>query len=189
MASNPITGLTEEQCLALERAAETRSEFVDGEMFAMFGGTKRHADLQVKLVGELYALLRGSRCRAYTSDFRVRTASGIYTYPDVSIVCGEAILADRYADTLLNPVALFEVLSASSEGYDRGLKFQHYRTIESLQDYVLVNQTKMRVEQFTRRADGTWTMRDLSNGADELQLGPAGIRISLQQIYAGVTFA
>ncbi len=186
MASSPVTKLTEEQYLALERAAETRSEFVDGEMFAMSGGTTGHARLQSNLHGELYSALRDGGCHAYTSDFRVRTASGVLTYPDVSVVCGDAKLADSYADTLLNPTVLIEVLSPSTEGYDRGLKFQHYRTIESLRDYLLVDQGKIRVEQFTRQSDGTWTFRDYLNESDDVVIESIAVRISMRRIYAGV---
>jgi len=185
MATNPISKLSEEQYLALERVAETKSEFLDGEMFAMSGGTRRHADLQSNLHGELFAQLRGRPCRAYTSDFRIRTASGVYTYPDLSIVCGDVKVADTWTDTLLNPVVLIEVLSPSTEGYDRGLKFQHYRTIESLQDYILVDQTKVRIEQFTRQSDGTWSLRDLSAATDELRIESIGVRLPVAQIYAG----
>ena len=190
MASNPSPGLTEEQYLAIERAAEFKSEFLNGEMFAMSGASMRHASLQGNLQGELHARLRGGPCRVFTSDLRVRvSATGLYTYPDATVVCGPPLLADAYQDILLNPVTIFEVLSKTTESYDRGLKFQHYRTIESLKDYILVDQNKIRIEQYTRQADDTWTLRDHQQPDDELKIACIGVSIPLARIYEGVEFS
>jgi Uma2 family endonuclease len=184
MASNPVPRLTEEQYLAIERAAQFKSEFLNGEMFAMAGASMQHCRLQGNAYAELRTLLRGGRCEAFTSDFRVRvSSSGMYTYPDVSVVCGKPILADAHQDILLNPVVIFEVLSPSTESYDRGLKFQHYRTIESLKDYILVNQNRILVEQFIRQADNTWILRDYPRAEDELKIDSIGVQIPLARIY------
>jgi Uma2 family endonuclease len=156
MVSNPAPKLTEEQYLAIERAAERKSEFANGEMFAMSGGSLRRARLQLNLYGELHAALGGGSCEVLTSDLRVRvSATRTYTYPDVTVVRGQPLLLDTHQDVLLNPAAILEVLSPSTQGYDRGLKFQHYRTVESLKEYILVSQDKMWIEQDTRQPEQT----------------------------------
>jgi Uma2 family endonuclease len=183
VASHSVTKLTEEQYLELDRAAEFKSEYFDGEMFAMSGGSMRHADLQSNLQGELYAALRNGQCRVYGPDFRVRVSSSIYTYPDVSVVCGKRLLADDRQDALLNPVAIFEVLSPSTETYDRGLKFQHYRTIATLQEYILVDQSQVRIEQYTRQDNNVWALRDYQSLDDQVTLASIGVSLSLGRIY------
>jgi len=189
MASNPVSKLTEEQYLALERSAPTKSEFVNGTMFAMSGASLRHALVGANLLGELHASLRGSRCRAVTADLRVHVpATGLYTYPDATVVCGPPVMLDAVQDTLENPTVLFEILSPSTEGYDRGVKFQHYRTIESLTDYVLIDQSKMRVEHFNRSADARWSLQDLLRPEDHLRIESIAVEIPLALLYAGIEF-
>ena len=184
MASNPVTKVTEEEYLALDRAAEIRSEFLDGEMIAMSGGSMRHAQLQANLIGEFFAALRGTDCRVYGSDFRVRVSkTRMYAYPDVSVVCGKPLLADEHQDILLNPMVIFEILSPSTEKYDRGLKFQHYRTIDSLRDYVLVSQDAVRLEHYTRGDDATWTLRDYQSLQEELTIASIGVSLPLGRVY------
>ena len=184
MASNPVTKVTEEEYLAIDRAAEVRSEFFDGEMFAMSGGSMRHARLQRNIIVELHARLLGSKCEVFTSDFRVRISScRMYAYSDVTVVCGKPILADERQDILLNPAVIFEVLSPSTEYYDRGPKFQYYRAIESLTDYILVDQNQVRIEQYTRGAANTWTLRDYQRPEEDLQIPSIGISLALERIY------
>src|SRR5271165_1282871 len=184
MASSPITKVTEEEYLALDRAGEVRSEFLDGEMWAMSGGSRWHARLQGNVYAVIHNALDGGDCQAFTSDFRVGVKSGgMYAYPDVTVVCGELLLADSHQDVLLNPVVIVEVLSPSTEKYDRGVKFQYYRTIESLRDYILVAQDRVRVEQFTRGETSTWTFRDYQSVEDELKIESIGVRASLGRIY------
>lgn len=183
VASNPVSKLTEDQYLAIERAAEFKSEFVDGEMFAMAGGSNRHGLIQGNLFGELYLCLRGSACRPFGSDSRVRVSSRAYVYPDVTVVCGKQPAADEHEDILFNPAVIFEVLSTSTEKYDRGLKFQLYRTIDSLQEYILVNQEQVRVERYTRQPDGTWILHDYQGTDQELNIDALGIAIPLRRIY------
>lgn len=188
MASHSVTKLTEEQYLALDRAAEFKSEYFDGEMFAMSGGSMEHARLQKNITGELYNALRGRDCEPFGSDFRVRVSSRMYTYPDVSVVCGKPVLADDHQDVLLNPVAIFEVLSPSTETYDRGFKFQRYRTIASLQDYILVNQTEIRIEHYTRQANNLWILRDYQLLDEEMTISSIGVSLPLSRIYDRVEF-
>jgi Uma2 family endonuclease len=188
MASNPITKVSAEEYLAQDRAAESRSEFLDGEIIAMSGGSARHSRLKVRLVHEVYAVLRGTSCEAFDSDFRVRVSPRMYTYPDLAVVCGEAMFADQREDILLNPTAIFEVLSPSTEYYDRVVKFQHYREVESLQDYVLVAQDQVRVEQYTRGVSNTWTLHDYQHPDDVLQIASIGISLTLAAIYERIEF-
>ena len=188
MASHPVSKLTEEQYLAIERAAEFRSEFVDGETFARAAVSISHLRIQGNLLGEVYKASRGSAFEPFGSDSRVRVSSQAYVYPDVTVVCGEQQPIDEHDDLLTNPVAIFEVLSPSTEKYDRGLKFQFYRSIDSLSDYVLVKQKQVRVEQFTRHADGgTWTFRDYQGPDEELKIDSIGVAIPLRRIYDRVS--
>lgn len=188
MASHPVNRVTEEQYLALDRAAEVRSEYFDGEMFAMSGGSKRHTRLAVNIIRELSNAFGEGPCEVFNSDFRVRVSSKMYTYPDVSVVCGEPAVGDSHEDILLNPIAIFEVLSPSTENYDRGLKLQHYRAIPSLREYLLVDQKQVRIEQYTRQPDGVWAFRDYQSLDDELKLESVGVSIPLNHIYQRVEF-
>jgi Uma2 family endonuclease len=183
MASNPVSKLTEEQYLAIERAAEFKSEFLDGVMYAMSGGSMRHSYLAVNLIAELSAMLRGGECQIFNSDLRVRVSPRMYAYPDVSVVCGKPLLADGHQDVLLNPVIIVEVLSPSTEQYDRGMKFQLYRTIESLREYILVDQDKVLIEQYIRQDANTWTLRDHPTLEDELKMDSIGVSLPLRLIY------
>jgi Uma2 family endonuclease len=189
VASHPVTKLTEEQYLALDRAAEVRSEFLDGDMIAMSGGSMRHAQLAVNLLAVLHAALRGGKCQAFGSYFRVRVSSRMYAYPDVTVVCGKPALADQRQDILLNPTVIVEVLSPSTEHYDRGVKFQHYRGIESLKDYILVDQNQVRIEHYTRGDVGTWTLRDYQGPEAVLVIESVGVSLPLDRIYERVEFA
>lgn len=189
MASSPIHKLTEEQYLALDSAAEIKSEFLDGEMFAMSGGTAAHSRLQRDLLVELTSHLGDGPCEVFTADLRIRVnRTRLYTYPDVSVVCEKAIFADGASDTLLNPAVVFEILSPSTEFHDRGRKFQHYREAEILKDYIMVSQDSVRVEQYTRQNDGTWTLRDHVNLEAELKIESINVAIPLARIYHRVTF-
>jgi Uma2 family endonuclease len=188
MASHSITKLTEEQYLALDRAAEFKSEFVDGEMYAMSGGSMRHSELQSNIQGELFAALRNGDCRVHGPDFRIRVSGRMYTYPDISVVCGKPALADDHQDVLLNPVAIFEILSPSTETYDRGLKFKRYRSIASLQDYILVNQTEIRIEHYTRQANNLWILRDYQSLEEEMTISSIAVSLPLHRIYDRVEF-
>ena len=183
MASHSVTKLTEDQYLALERAADFKSEYFDGEMFAMSGASLRHAALQSNIQGELYAVLRNQECRAYGPDVRIRVSNRMYTYPDVTIVCGKPILADERQDVLLNPTVIFEILSPSTEKYDRGLKLQHYRAIESLQDYILVDQSQIRIEHYTRQDKNVWTLRDYQSLEDTMTIASIDAALSLARVY------
>jgi Uma2 family endonuclease len=149
--------LTVEEYFALEEKAERRSEFYDGEMFPTAGASKEHNILTRNLVGELYQRLKGSPCQVFIADQRVKVdRTGLYTYPDLLVVCGEPEYAPENGDTLTNPRAVVEVLSDSTERYDRPTKFRHYQTLPALQEYVLVAQDEPLVERYTRTPTGRW---------------------------------
>jgi Uma2 family endonuclease len=188
VASSPITKVTAEEYLALDRAAEFRSEFIDGEIIAMSGGSMRHSGVKINLAGEFRDALRGTPCRAFDSDFRVRVSPRMYTYPDLTVVCGKPMLADDRQDILLNPKVIFEVLSPSTEYYDRGVKFRRYREIESLTDYILVDQDQARIEQFTRGDSHTWTLRDYQSASETLLIESIGISVPIARIYERIEF-
>ena len=188
MASHPVTKLTEQEYLALERPAEFKSEFFRGEMFDMSGASLRHLRLQQNLSTEVSVALRGGRCEVFGSDLRVRVSSDMYTYPDITVICGQPALADDHQDVLLNPLAIFEVLSPSTERYDRGLKRQRYTGLASLKDYILVSQTNLHIEQFTRQENNLWTVRDYATLDEELTIASIGVSLSLARIYERVEF-
>jgi Uma2 family endonuclease len=170
--------------LAQELASDTKHEFLDGEIFAMAGGTPEHARLSSRVVGALLAQLRGRPCEAFSSDLRLRVlATGLATYPDVSVVCGRFEQDPEDANTLINPVVLVEVLSDSSEAYDRGEKFAHYRRIPSLREYVLVSQRRPRIEVFRRNEDGNWTLFE-ADASGSVQLVSIGCELSVDEVYS-----
>jgi Uma2 family endonuclease len=177
---------TEDEYIELERRAETKSELVDGEIFAVAGAKPRHnalaANVMIALGGRLRA--KGSPCVVFTSDQRLRSeATGIHTYPDVSVACGPLVHA-KSRDTLINPTVIVEVLSNSTEGYDRGAKFAHHRTIQGFVEYVLVSQRGQRIEHFRRLESGQWLLTLLEGDEAVLELPSLGRTIPLGEIYA-----
>jgi len=181
--------VTPEQYLSVERNSEIKSEYYDGQMFAMSGGSLAHALLPLRIVELIAPGLRNGACEAVTSDLRVRVASaGPFFYPDLTVYCGEAHLADEYNDVLLNPSVIFEIVSRSSEGYDRGFKFAQYRQIESLREYVLVSQTEPRIEVFARQADQSWVLREWVGMDAVCRLASVGVEFSLSDIYRNIRF-
>jgi Uma2 family endonuclease len=182
--------ITPEEYLAIERGSEHRHEYFRGELFAMAGASRAHSLIGVNLTAELRGALKGGPCEAHASDMRVRVlATGLYTYPDASVVCQDAQFDDKHVDTLVNPVVIFEVLSPSTEAYDRGKKFEHYRTLESLREYVLVAQDAPRVEHFARLDDGSWRMTVVNGLEAALELPALACRLPLSEIYARVDFS
>jgi len=162
MASLAQPRFSPEQYLTLERQSVHKSEFLSGEIFAIAGVSYTHNLIVANVLSELRSALRGSSCRAVANDQRVLIqATCLYTYPDVVVTCGEPHFNDDHLDTLLNPAIIVEVLSPSNEAYDRGEKFAHYRRLNSLSDYVLISQDKMRVEHFTREGE-RWVLSEIS---------------------------
>ena len=189
MSALPKKKLTPQEYLVIERAADFKSEFFDGEMFAMAGTSKEHSIITVNLTGEFYAALRGKVCQPFSSDLRVKvSASGLYTYPDLTIVCGPVDVEDEQADVLLNPTLIIEVLSPGTERYDRGKKFDLYRELDSLKEYVLVSQDQYRVEQFLRGNGSEWGYRVAFKEDDIVEFPSVGCSIPIKDIYARVAF-
>jgi Uma2 family endonuclease len=189
MATQPATRITEEDYLRLERAATYKSEFVNGEIFAMSGGTRRHSRSAANWIAHLTYKLRGENCDVFTSDMRVRTtASGSYVYPDVSVACGATVTNEDDDDILLNPKIIIEVLSPSTADYDRGKKFELYREIPSLQEYVLTHSDAPHVEHFARQADSSWIFREYKGLENSLRLASINCEIGLADIYERILF-
>ncbi|MBI2949613.1 MAG: Uma2 family endonuclease [Verrucomicrobia bacterium] len=183
------TRLTEAEYLAQERGAPFKSEFHDGEMFAMAGGSPMHSLIAANLIAAFHRALRGRGCLTFTSDLRVKVEmTGLNTYPDVSVVCGELRFADAEQDTLVNPTLVAEVLSDATEGYDRGEKFEHYRRIATLQAYLLASQRKPRLELFLKSEDGQWLLREAAGLEASLEIPPLNINLPLGEVFANVTF-
>jgi Uma2 family endonuclease len=174
---------TPEEYLALERAAEFRSELIDGEIVARSGASANHNVVAGNCFAAIHYQLRGRPCRIFMADMRVRVDSaGLYTYPDLAGLCGAPVFDDEQADTLLNPGLLVEVLSPSTEAYDRGEKFALYRRLDSLIDYVLVSQDKMRVEHYRRR-DEQWVLTVYESPATSLVLDSLAATLPIGEIY------
>lgn len=181
--------LTVEEYLEAERRAETKSEYLDGEVVAMTGASFRHNVIVANLIGELRQQLKGRPCIVAPGDLRVHIpATGLYTYPDVIAICGEPRFEDRELDTLLNPTLILEILSPTTEAYDRGKKFEHYQTIESLAEYVLVSQESPRVEQYIRQDGGRWLFSATSGLDNRLILASIGCELELAEVYDKVPF-
>ena len=190
MSSNPRTYLTPEEYLAIERGAEYKSEYIDGEMVAMTGASRKHNLITINTSREITNQLKGRPCEAYASDMRVRIpATNLYAYPDVTVVCGEPVFEDDYVDTLTNPTLIVEVLSDSTESYDRGKKFRYYRTIDSLAEYVLIAQDEYRVEQYIKQPDGRWLLSEVRSLNDQVELSSVNCTLSLKEIYDKVRLA
>ena len=184
MCALPKHYLTPEEYLAVEREAQTKSEYYRGEAFAMAGASFADTTISFNLLVSLAPQLKRGSCTARSSDLRVNVrATSFYAYPDIVVVCGQPQFEDRHRDTLLNPTAIFEILSRSTEGYDRGEKFAQYRMFESLTDYILVSQYRPLVEHFTRQPDESWLLKSYS-GMDAILLVPSiGCELTLSEIY------
>jgi Uma2 family endonuclease len=189
MSAQSQPRLTPEEYLDLDRASEFRNEYYNGRMYAMSGGTPRHSLIIGNLNRELSTALKKRPCLVYTSDLRVRIApDGLYTYPDMSVVCEEPRLLDGRKDTLLNPALLIEVLSPSTEIRDRGFKSAQYRQIESLQEYALVSQTEPRVEVFRRQGGGHWLFSEFVGLEAVCEFASVSASVPLAEIYHKVAF-
>ncbi|MEQ8676953.1 MAG: Uma2 family endonuclease [Aggregatilineales bacterium] len=177
-----------EQYLAYERGADTRHEFVGGDVWAMAGESERHNQITSALNFLLYGQLLDRDCAVFQSDMRVKADEKVYFCPDIVVVCGETDYADDTRDILLNPTVVIEVLSPSKEDYDRGRKFTNYRKIASLRDYVLVAQSEMNVEHHALRVGEGWLLKEYANAEDRVQLLSIDCTLTLSNIYRKVTF-
>lgn len=184
MATLPNPPLTEEQYLEIERQAFEKSEFHDGQMFAVSGGTPNHALLSAAVCALLHGRLP-PECRVFSSDLRVKAeAVGLYTYPDCTVICGNPQLYGSRKDVALNPVLIAEVLSPSTEDYDRGKKFEWYRTIKTFREYLIVHQDRRHVEHYSKQDDGSWVLREHLVVDAAVSIPRLGVEIRLADLYA-----
>ena len=184
MAEAKPSQMSYAEYLALDAVSESKHEYLRGEVYAMAGGTPEHAALAMAVGAELRAALHGRPCRAYSSDLRVRVeATDLSTYPDITVVCGALETANTDAHAVINPTLIVEVLSDSTEGYDRGEKFAHYRRIPSLREYLLVSQQSHRLESLYKNDEGDWVLREAGPG-EALQLRALeGVRLETDVVY------
>ncbi|EDN69910.1 protein of unknown function DUF820 [Beggiatoa sp. PS] len=190
MSAQPqLAILTPAEYLAIERQAKYKSEYFEGEIFAMSGASPEHNQITINIVGELYAQLKKRPCRVFMSDMRVKVSpTGLYTYPDVVAFCDPPCFDDKQKDTLLNPNVIIEVLSDSTEGYDRGKKFQHYRTLDSLQEYLLIAQNKCQIEHYVRQPNNQWLFSETNELEATIDLPSIECSLVLSDIYDKVDF-
>jgi len=187
MATEPHQRLSIQEYLALERQSEGRHEYLDGEMFATSGASRRHNRIVLNVGKRLDSALEERGCDVFVSDMRVLTPDNkFFTYPDVVAVCGEPKFADAEVDTLLNPEVIVEVLSPSTEDYDRGTKFDHYRSIPNLKEYVLVAQDRVHVKHYQKQTNDGWPLLELDDLGLTLELQSVGCRLLLAAIYKRV---
>jgi Uma2 family endonuclease len=189
MSAVPKKKYTEAEYLAIEREAEYKSEFYNGEIFAMAGATYDHNRVKDNLASALNRQLTGGPCYALTSDMKVKVkATGLFAYPDIVVMCDPPEFLDETKTVLLNPAVVVEVLSPSTEKYDRGTKFRHYQRVSSLREIVLVAQDEPVCERFVRQADGTWNLATATHLEEDLIFVTIPARVRLSEIYAGITF-
>jgi Uma2 family endonuclease len=187
VSSRPDRWISPEQYLEVERRAEYKSEYLDGRVYALSGASRTHNLIALNLASELSRQLRRRPCEVYASAMRLKVSeTGLYTYPDVTVVCGEPRLEDRHADVLLNPTLLVEVLSRSTERHDRGRKAEHYRRIPSLQEYLLVSQTEPHVERYRRHGERDWLLSEVEGLEAAVELDSIGCRLVLAEVYERV---
>jgi Uma2 family endonuclease len=197
MSTQPKTFITPEQYLEIERKAEFKSEYYNGEMFPLGGETVdmasaswAHNLLVGNAVGLLHEQLRSRNCCVAPSDVRIYVpATGLFTYPDAIVVCDKPQFQDDRRDTLLNPALIIEVLSPSTEAYDRGRKFEHYRSVASLKYYVLISADRMYLERYTRQPNGLWLFESASKPEETVTFEAIGCSVKLSDLYEKVEFA
>ncbi len=190
--------VTEEEYLAMERASEERHEYIDGYVFAMAGESIEHGDICVNLISMLHPQLRNTPCRARIANSKVRSGprpalarsrKGMFSYPDLFVICGELEFYDEHRDVFLNPTAVFEVLSPSTETFDRGEKFLRYQNWNpTLKDYVLISQNSPTIEHFSRQADGSWTYRVYQGLETSFSIKTIKCNLKLSEVYERVKF-
>ena len=189
MSSAALKRLSWEEYVDHERHADQKSEFFDGELFAMAGGSSNHALVATNFTREAGNALKPRECRVFGSDLRVLCPNGLGTYPDASIVCGEPQYQGDRRETLLNPVVIVEVLSPTTEAYDRGKKFEQYQSLPSLREYVLISQDHVRIDHFARQPQtGQWLLTTYDDPDGTLELPAVDVSLSIAEIYAKVTF-
>ncbi len=189
MNPNPVKKMSPDEFLAFERAADEKHEYYDGIIVAMSGAKRAHNTISTNLNGLLWQHFKGKNCENYSNDMRVFVPkTRLFAYPDIVVICGEPQFQDNVPDTLTNPILLIEILSDSTEGYDRGLKFQNYRSIDSLKEYVLVSQDKASVEKYIKHGDGFWRLSEATGLDESITLESIDCSVTLADVYDKVNF-
>lgn len=189
MAAPVLKQITPEEYLEIERTAENKHEYIRGEVIAMAGASLIHNTIVSNVIGTIYPFLKNKSCNIYPSDLRVSVSSAeLYTYPDATIVCDEPQMPDGRFDTITNPSVIFEIISPSTEDYDRGRKFFFYMQIPSLKEYILINSTNTYVQAARRQADGSWKFEDIRDMDATLSINTIGQSVPLKDIYANVVW-
>lgn len=179
--------VTEDEYIERERKSQEKQEFIHGAIVAMAGASPKHNAIAANVIIALGASLRGGRCKVLTSDQRVHVEeTGLYTYPDVTVVCDKPRFHPKFRDTLMNPKVIVEVLSDSTEDYDRGAKFAHYRKLASFTEYLLVAQAGKQIEHYRRLETGQWLLTDYQGDEAKVPLPTLGIELSFAEIYDNV---
>jgi Uma2 family endonuclease len=187
MSAQPTSLVSVAEYLAFERRQPDKHEFFDGEIYLQAGASIAHNLITANIIGVLHQQLRANPCTILPSDMRVRTPRHKqYMYPDATIICGSPIFDDEYHDTIINPTVIFEVLSPSTEQYDRGRKFQAYRRLSTLQEYVLISQTMMRIEHFKRQNEMMWLMIEYTQPDQVIELTSVACTLPLTTLYEKV---
>ncbi len=184
MVSQTERRFSPEEYLALERRVESKHEFIEGQIVMMTGASESHNLIVVNVLASLHGQLRSTPCKVFPSDMRVQVdPARFYTYPDLVVVCDQAEYGDGELDTLLNPTLIIEILSPSTEAYDRGEKFRRYRAVGSLQEYVLIAQDRCSVERYVRQPGGDWLLSEFADLGSEVELRSIGCRLRLNEVY------
>lgn len=179
-----------EEYLAAERESLERHEYFEGEIFLMSGASDEHNTIAMNTASELHQQLKKRPCKVYQSDMRVHIPkTGLYTYPDIAVVCDKPqFLPDEHFDTLTNPILIIEVLSSSTEGYDKGAKFDNYRSLESLREYVLISQDAKKIMRYTKQTNESWLLTDFIGDKTEIELSSIECALTTEDIYDKVDF-
>ena len=189
MSARPKPYISPQAYLAAERAGEIKHEYYDGQVYAMAGASERHNLIAMNIGASLHSQLRRRACTVYPSDLRGKVSPlGFYIYPDISVVCGAAQFEEARRDTLLNPTVIVDVLSPSTEGYDRGRKFQFYRALPSLHEYMLVAQESLHIEHYTRQPGGRWVLVESDQFDALFQLATIDCTLTAADVYEKVLF-
>lgn len=181
--------ISPEHYLELERASELKHEYYKGEVYAMSGASLPHNDIFHNVYGALTFFLKGKGCKPYGSDLRIHIPQNtLYTYPDISIICGKPETSDSFRDNIINPSVIIKILSKSTKDYDRGTKFNLYRSIKTLKEYILIDSTSISVEIFTRQEDNSWILTEFKQLSDSFLISTISLTLHLKDIYEDVSF-
>jgi len=189
MSTQKIKKLTPEEYLEIERKAEYKSEYYNGEMFALAGASLIHNKITSNVHVSLATQLKKKKCEVYQSDLKIyEQESGLFTYPDIVVICGEPECYDYKKDIIINPTVIIEILSQSTEAYDRGFKFELYRKLKALKDYILVSQEKISIEHFNKNKDNSWTMNEYNKSEQSMSIRSIDCKLELKEVYNRVRF-